>query len=177
MDKRLYTLVFVASAILLITMGVRQTSGLFLVPITQSTGVSVVAMSFALAVGQLLWGAAQPVFGAIADKYGAARVVVAGAIMLALGNVPSIDATGLVALESALRRLKASHKHVVLSGPLPQPRQVFERADLPRHYDNVRFAPDLQSGIALAAQIAEELDRLEPPAKSLRQGLSPTRSG
>lgn len=87
MNQRHYTLVLVASAILLITMGVRQTSGLFLVPVTQSTGVSVVAMSFALAVGQLIWGAAQPVFGAIADKYGAARVVVAGAILLALGNV------------------------------------------------------------------------------------------
>ena len=95
--------------------------------------------------------------------------------LLALGNVPSIDATGLVALESALRRLRASKKQVVLSGPLPQPRQVFERADLPRHYDNVRFAPDLQSGIALASQIAEELAAAGP--RSLRPGLSPTHSG
>ncbi len=74
-----------AGAILLITMGARQTSGLFLIPITQSTGVSIVAMSFALAVGQFVFGAAQPIFGAIADKYGAVKVVVAGAIMLALG--------------------------------------------------------------------------------------------
>jgi predicted MFS family arabinose efflux permease len=108
MDKRLYTLVFVASAILLITMGVRQTSGLFLVPITQSTGVSVVAMSFALAVGQLLWGAAQPVFGAIADKYGAARVVVAGAIMLALGNVLTPFATSDLGLVFTLGVLSAA---------------------------------------------------------------------
>jgi predicted MFS family arabinose efflux permease len=84
--RQLYTLVFTAGAILLITMGVRQTSGLFLIPITQSTGVTVVAMSFALAVGQLMWGAAQPIFGAIADKYGAVKVVIAGAILLALGN-------------------------------------------------------------------------------------------
>ena len=84
--RQLYTLVFAASAILLITMGVRQTSGLFLIPITQSSGVTVVAMSFALAVGQLMWGATQPIFGAIADKYGAVKVVIAGAILLALGN-------------------------------------------------------------------------------------------
>jgi predicted MFS family arabinose efflux permease len=84
--RQLYTLVFTAGAILLITMGVRQTSGLFLIPITQSTGVTVVAMSFALAVGQLMWGASQPIFGAIADKYGAVKVVIAGAILLALGN-------------------------------------------------------------------------------------------
>jgi predicted MFS family arabinose efflux permease len=84
--RQLYTLVFAASAILLITMGVRQTSGLFLIPITQSSGVTVVAMSFALAVGQLMWGATQPIFGAIADKYGAVKVIIAGAILLALGN-------------------------------------------------------------------------------------------
>ncbi|HKU15206.1 MAG TPA: MFS transporter [Steroidobacteraceae bacterium] len=85
--RQTYLLIFAASAILLITMGVRQTSGLFLIPITQSTGVSIVAMSFALAVGQFMFGAAQPVFGAIADKYGAVKVVIAGAIMLALGSV------------------------------------------------------------------------------------------
>src|ERR1044072_4370231 len=84
--RQLYTLAFTAGAIRLTTMGVRLTSGLFLVPITQSTGVTVVAMSFALAIGQLMWGATQPIFGAIADKYGAVKVVIAGAILLALGN-------------------------------------------------------------------------------------------
>ena len=43
-------------------MGVRQTTGLFLLPITQSTGVTIVAFSFALAVGQFVYGAAQPLF-------------------------------------------------------------------------------------------------------------------
>jgi predicted MFS family arabinose efflux permease len=71
----------------MITMGVRQTSGLFLLPITQSTGVSVVAFSFALAVGQFMFGAAQPVFGAIADKYGSVKVIVVGAVLMALGAV------------------------------------------------------------------------------------------
>lgn len=82
-----YALILAAAAILLITMGVRQTSGLFLLPITQSTGVSIVAFSFALAVGQFVFGAAQPVFGAVADKYGAVKVIVAGALLLALGSV------------------------------------------------------------------------------------------
>jgi SulP family sulfate permease len=115
--------------------------------------------------GPLFFGAAQNAMSAL-DAVGEKTRVV----LLALGNVPSIDATGLVALESALRRLRASKKQVVLSGPLPQPRQVFERADLPRHYDNVRFAPDLQSGIALAGQIADELASTAP--HSLRPGLS-----
>ncbi len=80
-------LIIAAAAILLITMGVRQTSGLFLLPITASTGVSIVAFSFALAVGQFVFGAAQPVFGAIADKYGAVKVIIAGALLMALGSV------------------------------------------------------------------------------------------
>lgn len=80
-------LILAAAAILLITMGVRQTSGLFLLPITASTGVSIVAFSFALAIGQAVFGAAQPVFGAIADKYGAAKVIVVGALLLAVGSV------------------------------------------------------------------------------------------
>jgi predicted MFS family arabinose efflux permease len=91
--RQVWPLIMAASAILLITMGARQTSGLFLIPITQSTGVSIVAMSFALAVGQFVFGAAQPIFGAIADKFGAVKVVVAGAIMLALGCVLTPFAT------------------------------------------------------------------------------------
>ena len=42
-------------------------------------------MSFALAVGQFMFGAAQPVFGIIADKYGAVKVIVAGALLMAIG--------------------------------------------------------------------------------------------
>lgn len=85
--RQLAALVLAAAAILLITMGARQTSGLFLVPITETTGVSVVALSFALAVAQFVYGAAQPIFGAIADKYGAEKVIVGGAILLAVGSI------------------------------------------------------------------------------------------
>ena len=78
-------LIAAAAAILMITMGVRQTSGLFLLPITQSTGVSIVAFSFALAVGQFIHGAAQPVFAALADKYGPIRMIIIGAALMAVG--------------------------------------------------------------------------------------------
>ncbi len=91
--NHLMWLVVAASAILLITMGARQTSGLYLLPITQSTGVSVVALSFALAVGQFVHGAAQPIFGAIADKFGAIKVIIFGAVLLALGSILTPYAT------------------------------------------------------------------------------------
>ena len=80
-------LIATASAILLITMGLRQTTGLFLLPITASTGVSIVAFSFALAVGQFVYGAAQPIFAALADKFGAVRMIVIGAFIFATGAV------------------------------------------------------------------------------------------
>ena len=78
-------LLITASTMLMITMGVRQTTGLFLQPIHQSTGVGIAAISFALAIGQFVWGAVQPVFGAIADKQGSTRILVVGGILLALG--------------------------------------------------------------------------------------------
>ena len=80
-------IVAAASAIMLIVMGIRQTSGLFVAPIHETTGVSLVAISLALAIGQFVWGAAQTVFGVLADRYGPARVLVAGALLLAAGNV------------------------------------------------------------------------------------------
>ncbi|WP_409266442.1 MFS transporter [Massilia sp. BHUDP2] len=81
-----WMLILAASTILMITMGARLTTGLFLSPINTSTGLGVASISFAMAVAQLMWGASQPVFGAIADKYGAARVIVVGGIMLAAGT-------------------------------------------------------------------------------------------
>jgi MFS family permease len=82
-----------AAAILMITMGMRQTLGLYINPITESTGVGYAALSFALAVGQLMWGVAQPVFGGLADRYGAGRVLVAGALLLAAGSALTPFAT------------------------------------------------------------------------------------
>ena len=80
-----WALILTASAILMITMGARLTSGLFLSPINTSTGLGIASVSFALAIGQFMWGAAQPVFGAVADKYGSGRVIVMGGVMLAAG--------------------------------------------------------------------------------------------
>ncbi len=81
-----WLLILAASAILMITMGARLTTGLFLSPINTSTGLGVATISFAMAIAQLMWGASQPVFGAIADKYGPARVIVIGGLMLAAGT-------------------------------------------------------------------------------------------
>ena len=95
-QRQIIVLSVAAAAILLITMGARQTSGLFLLPITKSTGVSIVAFSLALAVGQFMFGLAQPIFGALADKFGAIPIIVFGALMLALGAAltPFVSSSG-----------------------------------------------------------------------------------
>jgi MFS family permease len=83
--KGAWLLILAASAILMITMGARLTTGLFMSPINTSTGLGIASVSFALAIGQFMWGVAQPVFGAVADKFGSARVIVLGAFLLAGG--------------------------------------------------------------------------------------------
>src|SRR6185369_9101097 len=75
-----------AAAILMITMGARQSLGLFVFPLNNATGLGLVMISFAMAVGQFVWGAVQPVGGALADRFGAPRVLIAGIVILALGN-------------------------------------------------------------------------------------------
>ncbi|GAB3466657.1 MFS transporter [Massilia terrae] len=80
-----WLLILAASATLMITMGARLTTGLFLSPINTSTGLGIATISFAMAIGQFMWGASQPLFGAVADKYGAGRVLLLGALMLAAG--------------------------------------------------------------------------------------------
>jgi MFS family permease len=81
-----WVLMLTAAAIMMLTMGARQTMGLFLSPLNTATGLGIASISLALAVGQLMWGVAQPLFGAVADRYGSMRVIIIGALMLALGT-------------------------------------------------------------------------------------------
>lgn len=74
-----------ATVILLTSFGVRQTYGLFLAPVTAAHGWSLEVFSFAMALQTLIWGLSQPICGAIADRYGAGRVVTVGALLYALG--------------------------------------------------------------------------------------------
>lgn len=81
-----WTITLVAAAILMVTMGARQSMGLFVSPLNTTTGLGIANISFAMAVGQFIWGAAQPIAGAVADRYGPGRVLAAGFIVLAIGS-------------------------------------------------------------------------------------------
>jgi MFS family permease len=80
-----WPLVITACTILLITMGARQTIGLFIAPLDATTGLGIVSISLAVAIGQFVWGLGQPVFGAFADRFGPGRVIAFGGVMLAAG--------------------------------------------------------------------------------------------
>jgi len=75
-----------AAAFLMVTMGIRQSFGLFVSPINSSTGLGIVTISFALAIAQFVWGAVQPVAGALADRHGPAWVLACGLVVLAAGT-------------------------------------------------------------------------------------------
>jgi MFS family permease len=81
-----WPIVLFAALILLITMGARQTIGLFVAPLDNATGLGIVSISLAVAIGQFIWGFAQPIFGAVADRYGPGRVIAFGAIMMMIGT-------------------------------------------------------------------------------------------
>ena len=65
--------------ILLLTFGVRAGFGLFMDPISLDLGWGREIFAMSLALQNLVWGLAQPFAGAVADRYGTARVLVAGA--------------------------------------------------------------------------------------------------
>ncbi len=74
-----------AFVILGLGMGLRQSFGLFVGPITVDTGVSVATLSLAFAIQNLLWGAMTPFVGALADRYGTQRFLILGSLLYASG--------------------------------------------------------------------------------------------
>ena len=93
-----------ATTVLLVCFGVRQTYGLFLAPMTEARGWSLEVFSFAMALQTLVWGLTQPLTGAIADRYGAGRVVAVGAVLYAIGlwMMASATTSGEILLSTGL---------------------------------------------------------------------------
>jgi MFS family permease len=75
------------AAIVTLSMGIRHGFGLWLAPITMERGWTRETFAFAIAVQNLAWGVAGPVAGALADRFGAFKVIAAGALLYAAGLV------------------------------------------------------------------------------------------
>jgi MFS family permease len=80
-----WVITLAAAAILMVTMGARQSLGLFISPLKSATGLGITTISLAFAIAQLMWGVIQPVSGAVADRYGPAKILIAGLVVLAIG--------------------------------------------------------------------------------------------
>ena len=82
-----------------LTMGARQSMGLFLGSLNTATGLGLASISLAFAFGQLWWGLTQPFAGMVADRIGAGRVLVLGVALVAIGTalIPFMTTTaGLI---------------------------------------------------------------------------------
>ncbi len=79
-------LVLIGTALLLaLGMGIRQSFGLFLTPITQDLAVTAANFTLALAIQNIVWGFSQAVVGAIADRFGLRITMMAGAAIYVVG--------------------------------------------------------------------------------------------
>lgn len=81
------TVLIAGCLVAILNFGIRSTFGLFTQPITDFFQWPRETYSFAIALQNLLWGIMTPVAGALADRYGSARVIMAGALFYALGIV------------------------------------------------------------------------------------------
>jgi SulP family sulfate permease len=110
--------------------------------------------------GPLFFGAAQNAMATL----GAIRGKSFRVLVLDLSRVPVIDATGFVALENAIESILRQKKHVVLAGPLPKPRTIFDKAKLTATHPELRVAETLP----VAMEIATELVGAPAPRPSSR---------
>lgn len=83
--RPLWLIILAAAVITGIAMGVRQVSGLYLKPVTEHLGIGREAFALSVAISNIFWGMAAPFTGALSDKFGAARVVIFGAVATAIG--------------------------------------------------------------------------------------------
>lgn len=89
----LWAIVLAGATVAGIGMGLRQIMGLYLKPITETLGIGREAFSIAIALANIVWGAAAPFVGAASDKYGAGKVLIFGATCTAIGLALMVSAT------------------------------------------------------------------------------------
>jgi SulP family sulfate permease len=98
--------------------------------------------------GPLFFGAAQKAMGSLGAIAGSLKVLI-----IRLDHVPVMDATGLVALESAIASLTKQGCVTVLTGLQPQPAALVERAGLSQRPWRLAIRPDLATALAHAREL------------------------
>src|SRR3982750_829571 len=83
--RAMLLLLLLSGLIISLCMGLRQSLGLFMRPITLDLGISAASFGFAIALQNIVWGLSQPFVGAAADRYGPRPVLIVTALMYAGG--------------------------------------------------------------------------------------------
>ncbi|RIA55465.1 MFS transporter [Dichotomicrobium thermohalophilum] len=97
----LWLIVLAAGLVLVINMGIRQSFGLFLNPISLDLGLGRESFALSMALQNLMWGLTAPAAGGLADKYGAGRVLTVGALCYVGGLLIMANAAGEASLLTA----------------------------------------------------------------------------
>lgn len=98
-NTRQVRLILIGAALLLtIGMGIRQSFGLFLTPVTQGLAITAADFTLALAVQNIVWGLSQALVGAVGDRFGLRMTMMAGAAIFTAGLVTMASAQGTLAL-------------------------------------------------------------------------------
>src|SRR3569833_2459335 len=87
-----------ASIMLTLSMGLRQSLGIFMQPLTHDIRISISDFTLALAVQNLAWGFLQPLAGAMTTRYGFRPIMIVGSLMYIAGLILMATANGLVAI-------------------------------------------------------------------------------
>jgi len=98
-------LMFIAGAIVAVSMGIRQSFGMFLQPVVTGLEITREVFGFAVAIQNLIWGLAQPVAGMYADKYGSFRVLIVASVIYISGLVLTVYTTSSTGLYLSLGAL------------------------------------------------------------------------
>ena len=97
-SRRVLVVVTVAAVVLSLSMGLRQSLGLFLQPMNAGLGISASTFGFALALQNLVWGISQPAVGMLGDRFGARPVLIGCALIYAAGLLLMASSGPLIGL-------------------------------------------------------------------------------
>ena len=101
-NRRAMILLLVLSGVIIsICMGLRQSLGLFMRPMTVDAGISAATFGFSIALQNLVWGISQPFVGALADKHGARPILFWTALLYAAGMLLMVFSRGALGLNVA----------------------------------------------------------------------------
>src|SRR5262245_48546344 len=96
-QKRL-NIALAAGAVFALALGLRQAQPLFISSLNSHTGIGYATISLAFGVAQLMWGAAQPLAGAMADRWGPRWVMIGGVVLVAVANAATPFSSNAVVL-------------------------------------------------------------------------------